>query len=273
MIPLRTFPSPNKKKSGSLERAVPSFPLHDPSHFSLEAHNTMGGLRALCCSKGDKADDSQLPPARPAQPRPEKSTQNGPPSAKKATSSTDVTPGNLTPGEPAQEKSVQQNPVPRDLWKEAFDNLDPSRQPYVAANGMSSTFAIDQVIKDTTAKYELWQKGGLKIRRKDGDDINIRDCAERVLGAAMKASNVISTAVSFDPTGHASSAWMVVSFGMSVIFLTSSDLYITNTYSATDCPKQTRPSGRHFRCLGIPCGNSLLLYLDRYELPKPEGPN
>ncbi|KAJ5240462.1 uncharacterized protein N7469_002053 [Penicillium citrinum] len=131
----------------------------------------MGGLRALCCSKGDKADESQLPPARLAQLRLEKSTENAPPSAKKETSSTDMTPMNLTSGEPAQEKSVQQNPVPRDLWKEAFDNLDPSRQPYVAANGMSSTSAIDQVIKDTTAKYEQWQKGGLKIRQKDGDDI------------------------------------------------------------------------------------------------------
>lgn len=234
----------------------------------------MGGLRALCCSKGDKADDSQLPPARPAQPRPEQSAQNEPPSGKKETSSTDGTPGNLTPGEPAQEKPVQQNLVPRDLWKEAFDNLDPSRQPYVAANGVSSTSAIDQVIKDTTAKYEQWQKGGLKIRRKDGEDINLRDCAERVLGAAMKASNVISTAVSFDPTGHASSAWMVISFGMSVIFLSQALPCTSQILTlATDCAKPTRSSGRHFCCLRIPCGDSLLLYLDRYELSKPEGPN
>lgn len=187
----------------------------------------MGGLRALCCSKGDKADDCQHPPARPAQQRPEKSTQNAPPNANKETPSTDVTPKNLTPGEPAQENLVHQNLIPRDLWKEAFENLDPSRQPYVAANGMSCTSAIDQVIQDTTAKYEQWQKGGLRIRRKDGDDINLRDCAERILGAAMKASNIISTAVSFDPTGHASSAWMVISFGMSVIFLLPAQPHIS----------------------------------------------
>ncbi|CAG8137063.1 unnamed protein product [Penicillium salamii] len=33
----------------------------------------------------------------------------------------------------------------------------------------------------------------------------------------MKVSGLISTAVSFDPTGHASSAWMVISFGMSIV--------------------------------------------------------
>lgn len=175
----------------------------------------MGGLRALCCSKGDKADDSQLPPARPAQLRPENGTQNATPSAKKETSSTDVTPENLTPEDPAQlatqEKPVQQNSVPRDLWKETFDNLDPSRQPYIAANGMPSTSAIDQVIKDTSAKYKQWQKGGLKIRRKEEDNIDLRDCAERVLSTAMKTSDFISKAVSFNPTGHASSVWIVIS--------------------------------------------------------------
>jgi hypothetical protein len=42
----------------------------------------MGSLRMLCCTKGDKYDDSQDPPARPAQPRPEKDTQSAPASFK-----------------------------------------------------------------------------------------------------------------------------------------------------------------------------------------------
>ncbi|CAG8929162.1 unnamed protein product [Penicillium salamii] len=184
------------------------------------------GLRALCCSKGDKGNDNQEsdPPARPSQPRAEKSSQDTPPSVKKDTSLTDVTPGKPTPEEKieapteeVQEKPIQQKPPRRDLWKEAFESLDPSRQQYVASNGVSTTEAIGQVIDGTTAKYEQWQKGGLRIHRKDGDDINLRDCAENILGAAMKFSGLISTAVSFDPTGHASSAWMVISFGMSIV--------------------------------------------------------
>ncbi|KAJ6006711.1 hypothetical protein N7451_004655 [Penicillium sp. IBT 35674x] len=175
----------------------------------------MGGLRMLCCTKGDKYDHGQGPPARPAQPRPEKDTQGAPASFKREACSVDVTSGTITPEQPVQGDLIQQTSAQRDLWKEAFDGLDSSQKPYVNPNGLSATAAIDQVIKDTTAKYEQWQKGGLKIRRKDGNDINLRDYAEKILGAAMKASEVISTAVSFDPTGHASSAWTVISFGMS----------------------------------------------------------
>lgn len=74
------------------------------------------------------------------------------------------------------------------------------------------------MVNATTAKYELWKKGGLKVRRKDGNDINLRDYSERILNAALQASDVITKAVSFDPTGKASTAWMVISFGMSVLY-------------------------------------------------------
>lgn len=191
----------------------------------------MGGLRALCCSKQDKSDDSQDTPVRLAQPPPQKSTQNAPVGAKKRDSSTAVSPVKSVEEKPApadldEKKSVEdklapaelseEKPAPRDLWKEAYDNLDPSRKPYVAANGVSATDAIDQVVEDTKDKYAEWKKGGLKIHQKNGDDIDIGDYAEKILGAALKASEVISFAVSFDPTGHASSAWTVISFGMNV---------------------------------------------------------
>lgn len=144
----------------------------------------------------------------------------------------DATPEKSTPEleQPVPERPIQQPPARRDLWKEAFDSLDPSEQRYVAeSSGVSATAAIQQVIDDTTAKYEQWRKGGLKIRRKDGNDISLRDCSERILGAAMKASEVISTAVSFDPTGQASSAWTIISFGMSVS-APSSMFHVANTY-------------------------------------------
>ncbi|KAJ5353699.1 hypothetical protein N7541_006263 [Penicillium brevicompactum] len=92
------------------------------------------------------------------------------------------------------------------------DSPDPPARP-----GVPATAAINQVVDDTTAKYEQWQKGGLKIRRKDGNDIKLRDCSERILNAALQASDVITKAVSFDPTGKASTAWMVISFGMSIV--------------------------------------------------------
>ncbi|KAL4757474.1 uncharacterized protein BDW70DRAFT_171367 [Aspergillus foveolatus] len=173
----------------------------------------MGVLRALCCGKGDVKGDGPDTAVRPTQKHPEKGTQSAPPNAKQDTSS-DMTGDKSSSG---MKPPLEEKPSPRDLWKEAFDGLDESRKKYVPADGLSTTGAIQGVIDSTTAKYKEWKKGGLKIHQKSGKDINLRDTAEKILGAAMKAKDVISTAVSFDPTGHASSAWTVISFGMSVI--------------------------------------------------------
>lgn len=121
---------------------------------------------------------------------------------------TDVTQGKPEekPKEEPVEKPVgkpkEKPPPPRNLWKEAYDGLDRSSQDLLPENGKPATDAIQGVIDITTAKYKEFQKGGLRIHRKEKDDINIRDASMKILGAAMKAKDVISTAVSFDPTGH-----------------------------------------------------------------------
>ncbi|GAQ10062.1 hypothetical protein ALT_7383 [Aspergillus lentulus] len=182
------------------------FPRHlctPPRISSMPVHATMGSFRALCCSKSDRKNNDQPTPPKPStQPRPEKQTQKPPANVKVDTSSTDVT---------------QEKPGPRDLWKEAYEGLDPECKKYVARNDSSATDAINGVIQQTTARYEEWKKDGLRIARKDGDEINLRDSAEKIINAAMKANNLISTFVSFDPTGHASSAWTVIAFGMSIV--------------------------------------------------------
>ncbi|KAJ6013839.1 hypothetical protein N7540_008430 [Penicillium herquei] len=163
----------------------------------------MGGLRALCCNKADRENDDQHnPPTPSAQPQPDMKIARIPANIKSQSTLTEV----------AQEKSS-----PRDLWKEAYDELGPELTKYLSENSTSATDAIHVVIKETTARYEQWKKGGLRIARKDGDDINIRDSVEKIINAAMKASDLISKFVSLDPTGHASSAWTVISFGMSIV--------------------------------------------------------
>lgn len=144
----------------------------------------MGGLAILCCGRRDENDDSQETPPRPAQQWPEKETQGVPAEVRKG------------------DRSTTDRPVPRDLWSEAFDNLDSSRKKYLSAKGPTATDAIQKVIDDTTAKYEAWKKGGLRIHRKQGDDINIRDAAENIIAQAMKFREIVTKAVSFDPTKH-----------------------------------------------------------------------
>lgn len=184
----------------------------------------MSGLRALCCSKGDRADTQDTQATRPAQPRLAKTTQDVPPTIKQVPS-TVVVPEKEEGHEKQQEQDKEEQdheqeegkekekletPASRDLWKEAFDSLDPVGQSYLAGSDVPANVAIDRVIQDTTAKYKEWKTGGLKIRRKSGDDINIRDSAERIIGAAQKANGAISTIVSFDPTGHGKWSSLIV---------------------------------------------------------------
>ncbi|KAJ5711009.1 hypothetical protein N7488_005165 [Penicillium malachiteum] len=107
----------------------------------------MGGLRALCCSKGDKNDEDHDTPARPAQPAqlPEKNTQNAPTNIAKESSLTGMSeekPEDKSHEEP--EANPKNNP-PRDLWKEAYETLDPKLQKHVPASNIPATDAIQVV--------------------------------------------------------------------------------------------------------------------------------
>ncbi|GMG32421.1 unnamed protein product [Aspergillus oryzae var. brunneus] len=96
-----------------------------------------------------------------------------------------------------------EKPAKRDLWKEAFESLPDDRKEYLRVkNGCSTVDAIDDVISTTKQKYQDWKKRGLKIRRRDGNDFNFRDSVEKILNFALQVKDIISKAVSFDPTGH-----------------------------------------------------------------------
>ncbi|KAJ5702500.1 hypothetical protein N7488_010048 [Penicillium malachiteum] len=129
----------------------------------------MGGFRMLCCSKGDRNNDDQPTPATPSgQLRPETKTQTTPenfkPDANGKSESrlTDV----------IQRKQIvtqeKQKPGPRDLWKEAYEDLAPGDKKYVPATGASAKDAINSVLDETTARYEEWKNGGLRIGGKNG---------------------------------------------------------------------------------------------------------
>ncbi|CAG7955327.1 unnamed protein product [Penicillium salamii] len=96
----------------------------------------------------------------------------------------DVSPTKEKPGPPEKP----------DLWKEAFDSLDEDRQKLVSQGQTGSTTnAINDVINQTREKYTEWQKGSLKINRKSGDDIDVRDVTEKILTAALQAQKLIPT--------------------------------------------------------------------------------
>ncbi|EYE90296.1 uncharacterized protein EURHEDRAFT_407039 [Aspergillus ruber CBS 135680] len=76
---------------------------------------------------------------------------------------------------------------------------------------------LEEVIQLTEQQYEDYQNGGLKITRGSGkEDISIRDTAHRILDATLSFKDIISAIAAFDPTNHASSAWAIVSLGLTM---------------------------------------------------------
>ena len=103
------------------------------------------------------------------------------------------------------------------FWQMAYDELTESDQNTLAtllpatatkpqdAGGARTKEILDEVVKATETQYK--EKG-----RKDG----IRATAHKILNSVLSFQDVVSNIAKFDPTGYASSAWAIVSLGLTV---------------------------------------------------------
>lgn len=124
---------------------------------------------------------------------------------------------------------------PNDLWQVAYNRLSDKDQEILSPNRVATQSShvvddrenhvktlemVDDVVRLTEKQYEEYRKGGLKIKRGSGEEeINLRDIAQRILDAALSFKDIVKSIVAFDPTGHASSAWAIVSLGLTVWLL------------------------------------------------------
>lgn len=73
-------------------------------------------------------------------------------------------------------------PQRKDLWAAAGERLE---EKYRIALNLESvgpvTDSIDDVIKTTEEKYREYKEGGLKIRKRGGGHINVRDSAKNII--------------------------------------------------------------------------------------------
>ncbi|CAI7584165.1 unnamed protein product [Penicillium crustosum] len=110
---------------------------------------------------------------------------------------------------------------PPDLWQAAFQQLDVKHKSALMTkwsdpgNGTKSTdatgldikIALDKVIDTVKEQYEI---GKLKDEKKW-----LNGAPQKILGAVLALQSNISAIVACDPTGHAASAWAVISLGLS----------------------------------------------------------
>ena len=135
------------------------------------------------------------------------------------------------PHEPIEQK---RDTGPKDLWQIAYEKLSNEDQQLLSADrpSLQSSQMVDhrkdartlrkleEVIQLTEQQYKDYRNGGLKITQGSGkEDINIRDIAHRILDATLSFKDIISAIAVFDPTSHASSAWAIVSLGLTVCVL------------------------------------------------------
>ncbi|GKZ34987.1 hypothetical protein AbraIFM66950_005426 [Aspergillus brasiliensis] len=160
-------------------------------------------LRAkLCCSQADVDADKAEPVISHA-----KHSNNG---------------GNTTPTKKIGSEIAhipRDHPAapPKDLWQVAFDRLGPEQKHLLSEEKQSPTKTIQEVISQTESKYAEYKKKELIIRKSDGGEIKLREIAQNILASALSAQQTINAIVSFDPSGHASSAWAIVSLGLTMV--------------------------------------------------------
>lgn len=115
--------------------------------------------------------------------------------------------------------AVKSNRQRRNLWQEAFAKLDDRQRDLLSKIEESQGPIVVQTVADETEKrYREFHKGRGKMSQdKDKNDINLRAAAEKILSSVLRSKKLIDAGVAFDPTGHAASAWTIISLGLQIV--------------------------------------------------------
>jgi hypothetical protein len=124
---------------------------------------------------------------------------------------------NSGPTKPKADNSKSDDYNARDHWQAAYNALSESNrntlmtmlptittEPQDAGRSWINEI-LDEVVKATESQYKAEQ-------RREG----IQTTAHKIINSALSFQDVVNTAVRFDPTGYASSAWAIVSLGLTV---------------------------------------------------------
>lgn len=99
-----------------------------------------------------------------------------------------------------------------DLWQRAFDALDPQKQKLIKSISIAKSDrpidrlnTLNDVVETVKTQYEI-----------DQAKSRIRAPAQKIITSVLGFQDLIQAAVGFDPTGHATSVWAIVSLGLNV---------------------------------------------------------
>ncbi|KAJ5404019.1 hypothetical protein N7509_003890 [Penicillium cosmopolitanum] len=111
-----------------------------------------------------------------------------------------------------------------DLWQRAFDEIEPKEQQLIQSILIPKSYkhldssdmntdpgvmdrlkALNGVVETVKTQYEI-----------DQGKSRIKEPTRKIIKAVLSFKELIQAAVAFDPTGHATSVWAIVSLGLTV---------------------------------------------------------
>lgn len=137
------------------------------------------------------------------------------------------------PGSIIESKSSETKPEPeptqkhKSLWEAAYNLLDETEKDVLSTVRISETSdssdppqdtrdLLDTVIKLTKEQYNDYKNGGWKIPISGKGHINVREVSENIITKALLFKDIITPLAALDPTQHASAAWSIAGFGLTV---------------------------------------------------------
>ncbi len=114
---------------------------------------------------------------------------------------------------------AQQGPLPpeaRNLWQEAFTKLDEDKKVLLSKIELpQGPKTVEQIAEQAKQSYLEHEKRGWKVSRANGkSDINLRATFRKAISSILEFKELVSAGIAFDPTGHAATAWTIVSLGL-----------------------------------------------------------
>ncbi|CAI7568060.1 unnamed protein product [Penicillium pancosmium] len=111
-----------------------------------------------------------------------------------------------------------------DLWQRAFDDLEPKKQQLIKSILIPKSHqdldssdvntdpgvvdrlkALNGVLETVRTQYEVDQRKS-----------KIKEPTQKIIKAVLSFKDLVQAAVAFDPTGHATSVWAIVSLGLTM---------------------------------------------------------
>ena len=116
-------------------------------------------------------------------------------------------------------------PAKPDLWQRAFDALESEKQQLIKSVSIAKS---DKIIDPNGVDVKVGVVDRLNILNGVVDTVKtqyeidqakskIREPAQKIITSVLGFQDLIQAAVGFDPTGHATSAWAIVSLGLNVV--------------------------------------------------------